>query len=278
MLFDLSSPRRKTAVRIIFGGLAALFAISFVGFGIGSDASGGIFDALGFGSDDSGAENPQYQEDIDEAKAALAADPEDQNALLRLVEASLLAGNDEVEVDEATGAPLFTDAALGFYDDATGAWEDYLALKPQRPDDGIGAQILGIYINSFNNLIAAVPPDINEIQESLDGAVIAAQVVAERQPSTNSYGTLAQYAYLAGDTKTAEKAAKNAVAEAGEAELESTERFVKQAEKVGSDFQERLKKAEKAEGEQTPEEAFGNPLQQSLGGGATAVPAPPPAP
>ena len=278
MLFDLSSPRRKTAVRIIFGGLAALFAISFVGFGIGSDASGGIFDALGFGSDDSGAENPQFQEDIDEAKAALAADPEDQNALLRLVEASLLAGNDEVEVDEATGAPLFTDAALAFYDDAIGAWEDYLALKPQRPDDGIGAQILGIYINSFNNLIAAVPPDINEIQESLDGAVVAAQVVAERQPSTNSYGTLAQYAYLAGDTKTGEAAAKTAVAEAGEAELESTERFVKQAEKVGSDFQERLKKAEKAEGEQTPEEAFGNPLQQSLGGGATAVPAPPPAP
>ncbi len=279
MLFDLSSPRRKTAVRIIFGGLAALFAVSFIGFGIGSDASGGIFDALGFGSDDSGADNPQFQEDIDAAKTDLAANPEDQNALLRLVEASLLAGNDEVEVDEETGAPLFTDAALAFYDDAIGAWEDYLALKPERPDDGIGAQILGIYINSFNNQIAEVPPDIDEIQETLEGAVVAAQVVAERQPSTNSYGTLAQYAFLAGDTKTAEEAAKNAVDEAGEAELESTEQFVKQAEKVGADFQERLKKAEKAEGDQTPEEAFGNPLQESLGGGslggATAPPAPP---
>ena len=124
-----------------------------------------------------------------------------------------------------------------------------------------------------------MPPDIDEIQETLEGAVVAAQVVAERQPSTNSYGTLAQYAFLAGDTKTAEEAAKNAVNEAGEAELKNTEQFVKQAAKVGADFQERLKKAEKAEGDQTPEEAFGNPLQESLGGGslggATAPPAPP---
>jgi hypothetical protein len=279
MLFDLSSPRRKTAVRIIFGGLAALFAISFIGFGIGSDATGGIFDALGLGGDDT-TENPQFQEDIDKAKADLAADPKDEGALLRLAEASMLAGNDEVETDEETGAPVFTDASLAFYDDARGAWEDYLALDPKKPDDAIGAQILGVYINSFNGLIAQVPPDIPEIRDTLDGAVAAAEVVAERQPSTNSYGTLAQYAYLAGDDKVAEEAGRSAVAEAEGSEKESIEKFVAEAQKVGADFQKRLEKAEKAEGGQTPEEAFGNPLEESLGGGGITgtPPAPPPAP
>ena len=41
--------KRKRFLQIIFGLLALVFTISFVGFGIGSDAGGGLFDAVGIG-------------------------------------------------------------------------------------------------------------------------------------------------------------------------------------------------------------------------------------
>ena len=52
MIFDLKSGKRRRVVQIVFGFLAFVFFISFVGFGIGSDVSGGIFDAIGLGGND----------------------------------------------------------------------------------------------------------------------------------------------------------------------------------------------------------------------------------
>jgi hypothetical protein len=42
MLFDISG-RRHTAVRAVYGGLAVVFLAGFIGFGVGSDVSGGLF-------------------------------------------------------------------------------------------------------------------------------------------------------------------------------------------------------------------------------------------
>jgi hypothetical protein len=52
MIFDLKSGKRRRVVQVVFGFLAFIFFISFVGFGIGSDVSGGIFDAIGLGGDE----------------------------------------------------------------------------------------------------------------------------------------------------------------------------------------------------------------------------------
>ena len=49
MIFDLKSGKRRRVVQVVFGVLAFIFFISFVGFGIGSGSAGGIFDALGIG-------------------------------------------------------------------------------------------------------------------------------------------------------------------------------------------------------------------------------------
>ena len=49
MLFDLKTGKRRRVVQVVFGFLAFIFFISFVGFGIGSDVSGGLFDAIGLG-------------------------------------------------------------------------------------------------------------------------------------------------------------------------------------------------------------------------------------
>src|SRR5918996_5601076 len=110
MLFDLRGKRRRF-IQVVYGLLAALFFISFVGFGIGSDVSGGIFDALGVGGGDTSSSNPQYDEDIEDAEQRLEQDPKDEQALQQLAQTHYLAGQAALETDETTGEPVLTDDA-----------------------------------------------------------------------------------------------------------------------------------------------------------------------
>ena len=100
MLFDLSSPRRKTAVRIIFGGLAVLFAVGFVGFGIGGESGGGgPVDSL----------TGRRRLDLRAVRAAdrgrggaLEKDPNDSDAPVNVVVQRAQSGNAQLQIDEET--------------------------------------------------------------------------------------------------------------------------------------------------------------------------------
>ena len=76
MLFDLQSGKRRRVVQVVFGALAFIFLISFVGFGIGSPGTGGIFDAIGLGGDSASTGNPQFDQQIDDAEARVADEPQ----------------------------------------------------------------------------------------------------------------------------------------------------------------------------------------------------------
>lgn len=272
MLFDLRGKRRRF-IQVVYAILAVLFTVSFVGFGIGSDAAGGIFDALGFGSGSSGPSNPQYEERIEAAEADLAADPKDTDALLELASTYALAGDDEVDVNEQTGAPILTEEALPLYEQSLDAWESYLELDPRKPDGGIAARVLNVYI-----LLVQVATDVGEIQDLLNGAVRSAAVIAEDQPSANSYGTLAEFAYLAGRVEQGDEAAALALDEAEPSERKPTQQFVDDARKRGERLQRQIKEQREAAAA-TPEEAFQNPLEEPAGGeGSGSFTAPPPAP
>jgi tetratricopeptide (TPR) repeat protein len=250
MLFDLRG-KRKRVVQVVYAALAVLFAVSFVGFGIGSDAAGGIFDALGFGSGGSDTSNPQYEQQIEDAEARLAEDPKDEKALLDLASVRFLAGQAELDVDEATGAPVLTDEARTQLVEATAAWERYLATKPKQPDEGIAGQIVQAYV----------------LLEDAEGAASAQEVIAESSPSTNTYGNLALYHYVAGEIPPGDAAAQKAVAEAPKTQQAQTE---KQLDKLREQAQAQAKAAEEAAPQ--GEEAFGNPLQDL--GGTPTTPAP----
>ena len=107
MLFDLTG-KRKRFLQIVFALLAGVFAISFVGFGIGSDAGGGLFDAVGIGGGGgahgggggNSPRNPQFEQQIQDAEAQLASNPTDEQALLDIARARFLAGQDESSTDE----------------------------------------------------------------------------------------------------------------------------------------------------------------------------------
>jgi hypothetical protein len=274
MIFDLRG-KRKRVVQVVYAGLAVLFAISFIGFGVGSgNGVGGIFDQI-FGTGDSSPSNPEFQSRIDAAQKALDANPKDEDALIELATVNAQTGDSEVDVDPKTGAPIMTTDAATAYAAATSAWQRYLDLKPKKPDDAIAAQLLSVYFQQLNNLISASPPDIPAIKELLGNAVKTAAIVAAAQPSSNSYGTLAQLAYLAGDNEQGDQAASQAVEKSSKSSRQSTQNFVDAAKKSGASFQTQLAKAEKAS-QTSPEQAFSNPLSDSLGSGGlsggTSVP------
>jgi tetratricopeptide (TPR) repeat protein len=274
MLFDLSG-KRKRVVQVVYAVLAVLFAVSFVGFGIGSDAAGGIFDALGFGTNSNTNDNPAFEDQINEAEEALAADPKDEDALATLVEVHYQAANDALEVDEATGSVSFTDEAEDEYNASISAWEDYVkvARKPDGATASIANQAYGVVLPT------ADPAAVEGIAKD---AVVPAEIVAEDTPGVGTYATLAQYAYLADDPALAEDAAKKAVAEADPSQRDSLERELEAVAKQAEQLREQVEKQAKKGGD---EEAFTNPLEEGLGtgtgglgGGTLPGTTPPPAP
>ena len=260
MLFDLSG-KRKRVVQVVYAALAVLFAVSFVGFGIGSDAQGGIFDIFGLGGNDNQSGNPAFEDQINEAEDKVAADPKDEQALSDLVQLHYQAGNDAVEVDESTGQISMTTESEQEYNEAAAAWQDYLkvAKKPDPSTAAIANQAYGVILQ-FSE-----PTEVSTIAED---AVVPAELSAEDNPGIGPWATVAQYAYFAGDLKTGDEAAQKALAEADSSERKNLQKQLDAAKEQAIQLEKQIKKqAEKGGGE----EAFTNPLEQGAAGG-TALP------
>src|SRR5918997_6289454 len=83
MLFDLKGKRRRV-VQAVYLTLAVLMAGGLVFFGIGSDVSGGLFDAFSERGGDSGG-NSAIQKRVEAAEARLKRNPRDEAALKEVV-------------------------------------------------------------------------------------------------------------------------------------------------------------------------------------------------
>jgi hypothetical protein len=264
MLFDLRSGKRRRVVQVVFGGMAVLFGVSFLFFGIGSDASGGLADLFGFGTNSQNTGNPQFDQEIEDAEDAVAANPKDEKALLRLAEVRYQAGQVQLEADPDTGQPVLTDDARANFEASLDAWEDYLALKPKQPDPGVAALAAQAYVQL----------------EDAEGAAQAQEIVAEDNPSGGTYGNLAFYRYASGDIEGGDEAARLAVENSDPAQADQIEKQLaqlsEQAQKLKEAAEKQAKKADEEGGQ------AGAPIEDplgSLGGtsglGGTAPTAPP---
>jgi tetratricopeptide (TPR) repeat protein len=204
MLFELGG-KRKRLIQVIYVCLAFLMAIALVGFGIGGATSGGIFDALGIGGG-SGTSSPQYDAQIQRAEDTLKTNPKDEKALITLARTHFLAGQAATETDDQ-GRITLTDETLSQYRDAADAWEKYLKTDPKQPDDGVASLMQRAYATLAGTDPARIEDDINQ-------AFKAAQIVATARPSFGSYLQLATYATLAGEGKVAKEAEQKALQEA----------------------------------------------------------------
>lgn len=234
MLFELGG-KRKRLIQVIYVCLAFLMAVALVGFGIGGGTSGGIFDALGIGGD-GGSSSPQYDAQIQRAEDALQADPKDEKALITLARTNFLAGQAATEQDEQ-GRITLTEESLARYRDATDAWERYAKTDPKQTDDSVASLMVQAYT-------ALTGTDPARVQQDLDQALRASQVVAEARPSFGTYLQLATYAFYAGDEKTGKEAEQKALKEAPDSTSRNqVKQQVKQAQAQGESIQKAIKQS-----------------------------------
>lgn len=257
MLFDLSSPGRKNIIRVVYGVLALLFVVGFVGFGIGGElGGGGIIDSItGSGGGDTA---DQFEQQVEDAEETLESDPTDTRALEELAYYRAQSGFAQLEVDETTGQPTgLTEESRSELEAAIDAWERYLDAEPKKPDPRTAGQILRAY----------------QFLNDAGGAADVQEVLVKDEPSFLNYGTLAYLRYLDLDVKAGDAAFDKAEAEA----KPSDKAQLKQLEKLRAQVvEERERLAEQPDEGTVPGE---NPLADPFGGGLGGTsPVPPSSP
>lgn len=210
MLFDLQSPRRRRVVQIVFGTLAAVFAISFVFFGVGSGGVGGIGDLVGSGGGNGDASSA-FDEEIKAQEQRLQLNAKDTAALAELVQLHYSAGVQNVDEN----GQLTSDGEQSLQQSAD-AWNKYVKLSKANVDPGVAAVAFqtfdGLATTAFNEArtstsSAEALTAVNTAVANWSAAADAQRILIEKeQPSSASYTRLAYYLYLSGDIQGADRA------------------------------------------------------------------------
>jgi hypothetical protein len=259
VIFDLKSGKRRRLVQVVFGMLAAIFVISFVGFGIGSNAAGGLFDALGIGGSSSGSTDTGYDQQIEDAQNKVDADPSNERALLDLVNYHYLAGTQNgIETDPQTGQTTISEDAHSQLEDAVAAWQDYLHTKPAKPEAAAAASAAQAY--SF--------------LADFSGAAEAQRIVAEDGNSAAAFGQLALYLYQDLKLEAGDAAGQQAVKAADPSQRQQIQKQMDNLADAARKYAKQVKQQAQQGGQQAGEQQLQNPFG-GLGGGTTA---PPPTP
>jgi tetratricopeptide (TPR) repeat protein len=260
-------------VQVVFGGLALLFAVGFVGFGIGGETSGGIFDAIGLGGDDSGGDvESTYEQQIDDAEKQLESDPKDEKALSDLARYHFLAGQENLSFDEETGVATLTEETRSEWNEALDAWEQLLKQDPKQVDATVASQMVCAYVPPLPVCQVQAPTD----DLDLASAAETQRYVAEQDDSPNGYFQLAAFLYFDGDAKGGQEAAQQALSRA---EPNQRERLEKELDRLEKDAAEFVKAQEATSG--AGAEGEDAQLQNPFGGLGTdtgALPGAAPAP
>jgi hypothetical protein len=245
VLFDLQSPRRRRVVRVVFGGLALIFAISFVFLGVGTGGGGFSFsDLFGGGG---GSTSTAFDDQIKAADAKLVVTPNDPTALASLVRLHYSAANSNTD---SSGAP--TTDGIQHLREAADAWNKYV-----KASKGNLSPTAAVYaLNTFDLLAridfstartdtsaAEALTDINAAVDDWKSAAQAQQVLIDKQPNkatSNSFSTLAQYLYLSGDTKGGDQATAQAKAVKG-ADAATIDQQLKSIKQLGQQLQAAIK-------------------------------------
>lgn len=269
MLFDLQSPRRRRVIRVTFGALAAVFAISFVFLGVGTGTGGFSFgDIFGTGGGDTGA--GAFEDDINTAEQRVAANPNDTAALAQLVTLHYQAANSETDPEGNLSSDGVQQMRL-----SADAWNKYLQAtngEPQRGPALIAIQALSVLGRvDFNEAAQASTgaeqlQGLQTLQADLLGVAEAQLAVAEQQPTFANYASAAQYFYLAGKDEQAQAAVDQAKAKAKGNEGAKLDNQLKAAQAQGGRFTNAIEQLTKQQ-QKGASAGGGNPLGGLSGGG-----------
>jgi tetratricopeptide (TPR) repeat protein len=214
VLFDLQSPRRRRVIRVTFGLLAAIFAISFVFLGVGTGQGGFSFSDV-FGGGDGGDAASAFDDDINAAQEKLAVNPQDTVALSQLVTLHYQAGNAGIQVDEESGQQSLTSDGKQQFEQSVDAWSKYLKASGGQPDQGPASIAYQAYFvlaqADFTEAVSATTAtdQLQGLQSTIadmKGAAEAQRVIATARPNVANWSKVAEAYYLAGDAAGAQQA------------------------------------------------------------------------
>jgi hypothetical protein len=195
MLFDLRARGRRRTVQVVYLGLAVLFGLGFVGFGVGGGfGGGGVLEGV-FGNKE-GSSSSGFTKQISAAETRTRKAPSEAAGWAALADARLHQASGSEYFDEAT--QQFTSKGKEQLGKAANAWNQYLALDPPKPDIKVAQDMLRAFGEEGLNQPAS--------------AVQAIQlVIAAKPPTAALYGFLAKYAYQAKNPRVGDLATKKAV-------------------------------------------------------------------
>jgi hypothetical protein len=194
MLFDLRGRGRRRTVQVIYLGLAILIGAGLVLFGVGGAVSGGLLNAV----DQNNTSDPSniYGSRVKSATAKVAKNPQDAAAWATIAKARYQLAGQGSNFSQATST--FTAAGEQQLQDASTAWQRYLALKPAKPDPTVAALMVQAYSAAALN--------------KPDDAVSAYEIYqASRPESANAFAQLAILAYTANQTRKGDLAEQKAL-------------------------------------------------------------------
>jgi hypothetical protein len=191
MLFDLRG-RRRRAVQATYLMLALLMGGGLVLFGIGGDVSGGLVDAFKGGGGGSSTDSA-LEDRVDNQEQRLAENPRNVAVLQSLVRDYYSLATSQRE----SGTIGFPDDAKDDLRKAGVYWQRYTQTVTGEPSAETARYALQVY-------------DVSALNKPKE-AQKAASILAQESNDVASYLRLVSYAALAGDTRTADLAAKKAV-------------------------------------------------------------------
>ena len=191
MLFDLRGRGRRRTVQVIYVGLALLMGVGLIGFGVGSLGGGGLLNAA---SNNEGSNSASFANQIKKYQKLVDKQPTDASAWEGLTNAQLHEAGGETYVANnkltSKGKELFSEIAH--------SWNSYLALNPPKPNLEVAKEMVRVFGEEGLNQPAA--------------AVAVLQLVVAAEPQSAAlFGSLAEYAYKAKNTRQGDLAAAKAV-------------------------------------------------------------------
>jgi hypothetical protein len=196
MLFDLRARGRRRTVQVVYVGLALLFLVGFVGFGVGVGGSGGGLIEGIFGGKE-GSTGAGYAKQVAAAQARVGKHPNEAAAWAALMEARFHeAGGSEFYDEEKQ---QFTDKGKELLSKIAADWERYVALKPSSPPLTVTYDMIRAYGEEGLNQPAQLE-------------AVLQLVIPTKPPSAALYSYLAKAAYQAKDVSTGDLASQKAVA------------------------------------------------------------------
>lgn len=246
MLFDLQGPR-KTAVKVIYLGLAILMAGGLVLFGIGSNVNGGLADIFG-GSSSADAAKDQvntYSEQVQK-------NPKNTAALSKLIAARYSVAGDESNFNPDSGE--FTAEGKQQLELAKKDWVNY----KKQTGDKASTQTANYAVQVYLGL------------QDAKGAMEVQELVTERDPNAANYLALMLYASYAGSSLVATGAEQRALALASKDEKAEVKDQIKQIkEQIGERNQEVQKQIQEQFAAQNKQSQPSNPFG-GVGGGTAS--------